>query len=145
MIDLTKLQNQYRVTHEESYKHAGVLDKSAPDFILMYQIIAGKYGEIYPHDDTTLAAYVLGNKRAKRVSRLEGVTAYIDRDGETVFLFKPDNITLLYHISRVIKARKKRKASDTERERLKHIGFQRQAEGLANSPDFYTINEGNEG
>jgi len=124
--------------------HAGELDKADPDFPLMYQIIAGKYGEIYNYDDKHLAVYVIGEKRHKEVSRLDGIQILHDCDGEGVYLFKADNQDLLYTLANVIHAHKKRQVSDKERERLKSLssqyGFKKQDTGIQTSLDFTSIN-----
>ena len=144
MIDLTKLQSRYKVTFEESYKYAGELDRHDPDFPLMYQIIAGKYGELYAYDDTHLAVYVTGQNRHKEVSRLDGIQILHDCDGEGVYLFKTDNPELLDTIATFIHAHKKRRVSNKERERLKSLskqhGFKKHDTDIQTSLNFASIN-----
>lgn len=148
MIDLTKLQNRYRVTFEESYQYAGELDRADPDFPLMYQIIAGKYGEIYAYDDTQLRVYVIGQNRHKEVSRLNGIQTLHDLDSEGVYLFKADNLELLDTIARILHARKKRHLSEKQKgqavERLKKYRFKKQAQTTPKTtqslPDSTPIN-----
>ena len=144
MIDLTKTQIRYKVTFEEGYNYAGELDKTDPDFPLMYQTIAGKYGEIYTYDDTHLAVYVTGQFRHKELSRLEGIKTLHDLDGEGVYLFKADNLELLDTIAKLIHAHKKRHLSEKQKrqavERLKEYRFKKQAMGIQNSLNFTQVN-----
>ena len=144
MIDLNKLQSRYKVTLEESYSYAGELDRSDPDFPLMYQIIAGKYGEVYAYDDTHLAVYVTGQNRHKEVSRLDGIQTLHDCDGEGVYLFKADNPELLDAIAKIIHAHKKRRLSEKQKkqavERLKEYRFKKQATVIQNSLNFTQVN-----
>ena len=123
MIDLTKIQSRYKVSFEESYQHTGELDKSDPDFPLYYQIIAGKYGEIYSYNATNLAIYIIGSKRSQQVSRLKDIKRFRDGDGEAVCLFKADNLDLLYTVCRFIHAHKKKRVSETEKQRLKQLSL----------------------
>jgi hypothetical protein len=144
MIALTKLQSRYRVTFEESYNYAGVLDRADPDFPLMYQIIAGKHGEIYNYDDKHLAVYVTGQNRHKEVSRLDGIQTLHDCDGEGVYLFKANNIELLYTIASLIHAHKKRHLSEKQKasqvERLKEYRFKKLLIGVQGSLKFTQVN-----
>jgi hypothetical protein len=144
MIDLTKLQNRYRVTFEESYYYAGTLDRADPDFPLMYQIIAGRYGEIYNYDDEHLAVYVIGEKRHKEVSRLDGIQLLNDCDGEGVYLFKVDNLELLYTIAEIIHAHKKRRLSEEQKtlqvKRLREYRVKKQIMDTQISLKFTQVN-----
>ncbi|MGC8580007.1 MAG: hypothetical protein ACP5MB_08125 [bacterium] len=144
MIDLTKLQNRYRVSFEESYNYAGELDRADPGFPIMYQIIAGKFGEIYSYDDKHLAVYVIGQYRYKKISRLDGIKTLHDCDGEGVYLFKADNLELLDTLAKIIHARKKRQVSDKEKERLKSLskqyGFKKQTTDAQILLNFTSIN-----
>ena len=149
MIDLSKLQNRYRVTFEESYNYSGEIDKADPDFPLMYQIITGKYGEIYSYDNGHLAVYVTGIKKTQRVSQFAGVKLHKDGDGETVYLFDADNLELLYTIASLIHAHKKRHLSEKQKtvqvERLKEYRFKKQTIGIQNSLNFTQVKEGKQG
>lgn len=152
MVDLTKLQSRYKVSYEESYKSAGELDRADTDFPLMYQIISGKYGEIYAYDNTRLAVYITGQNRHREVSRLDGVMALHSGDGEAVYLFKADNLDLLYTVCRFIHAHKKRRASDTEKKRLKQLSLRygfKKAQTTGSSVEsktvFTSVNEGKQG
>ncbi len=144
MFDLKNLQNRYKVTFDESYKYVGELDRSDPDFPLMYQVIAGKHGEIYAYDDTRLAVYGTGQNRHKEVSRLDSIETLHDGDGEGVYLFKADNLELLDAIAKITHAHKKRQVSIKERERLKSLsrqyGFKKQDTDNHTSLNFASIN-----
>jgi hypothetical protein len=144
MINLLKISDRYVVSFEESYNHAGELDKADPDFPLMYQVIEGKYGEIYAYDDEHLAVYVIGQNRHKKVSRLEGIQLLNDCEDEGVYLFRADNQDLLHTVANIIHAHKKRQVSEKERERLKSLsnqyGFKKQVMDIQNLPDFTSIN-----
>ena len=144
MIDLAKLQSRYKVTFEESYNYAGELDRSDPDFPLMYQIIAGKHGEVYAYDDTRLAVYVRGQIRHKATSKLDGIKTLHNLDGEGVYLFKVDNLELLDTIAMLIHAHKKRHLSEKQKkeavERLKAYRFKKQATGVQDLLTFTQVN-----
>lgn len=145
MFDLKKLQNRYKVIFEESYQYAGELDRVDPDFPFMYQIIAGKHGEIYAYDNNNLAVYVRGSKRSRKTSSLDSVKLHWNGYGEAIYLFKADNLGLLNTIAKIIYAHKKRQVSAKERDRLKTIGFRKQTIDPQNSFNFTTINACTEG
>ncbi len=120
MINLKQQTNKYRVTFEDSYYHAGLIDRADPDFPIYYQIIPGKFGEIYWHSDNRLAVQVNSGKLMSRVSKLKGVETFVEGDGEGIYLFSLD---MLDTIAEIIKARRRRQVSEKERERLAQIGF----------------------
>jgi len=140
MINLLKISDRYVVSFEESYNHAGELGKADPDFPLMYQVIEGKYGEIYAYDDEHLAVYVIGQNRHKKVSRLEGIQLLNDCEDEGVYLFRADNQDLFHTVANIIHAHKKRRLSEEQKalqvERLKEYRFSRLLD-MQKSIQFY--------
>lgn len=114
-----KHQDKYRVAFEDSYYHAGPIDRADSDFPIYYQVIPGKHGEVYWHSDNRFAVQLNSRKLMGRVKRLKGVEAFIEGDGEGVYLFP---LNMLDTIAEIIKARKRRQVTEKMREHLKKVG-----------------------
>ncbi len=122
-VDLRKqLGRRYRVEHEESHRAEYGPHARVDDPWLM--IIPCRYGHVFPHDCTTLAASVDGfPKVAGRLRRLACCQVHQDGDfGELTVLFEVADFP---EVAKIMRPRRRRQLSPTERERLRAVGFKK--------------------
>ena len=109
---------RYRVEYEESYFAEHGLNTRVEDPWLM--IIPGQHGHICPWDETTLA--VSTDRRGsvtKRIAALPYATVVQDGDDGISATFPADRID---EVAQLIKARRRRRLSETEKRRLVEAG-----------------------
>ena len=112
---------QYRVRYEESYyADHGERARGADTWLM---ILLCKYGHIFPHGGTTLAASVDGHTNvAGRMKRLSCCRVQQDGDdGELTVLF---DVADFPKVAAVMRPRRRRRISQAERDRLRAMGFQ---------------------
>ena len=113
---------RYRIDHEESFRAEG-RRAACPELM----ILLCKYGDIYAADGRMLAASVDGHpKIAGKLRRLECGEVVQDGDfGELTATFHMDDFP---KVEKIMRPRRRRQVSPTERERLKAIGFRKGTE-----------------
>lgn len=118
-IDLRRrFGEQYRVTYEESYWAQYGDDARVED--LWLQIIPCRHGHIYPHEGDMLAAST--DKRGRVAAALVAL------DFITVLQDGDDGVNVAFHVNHfeevaaLLKPRRKRHLSETERTRLAEMG-----------------------
>lgn len=119
MINLREYYGkQYKIFLDESWEY--MENKSEEEKPWCYEL-RGKYGLIYPYDDSTLAVMVTSESIKGRLKRnFKGrVATFWDGDGEGVFLFDPG---LIYEIAEMIRARRRRQLSPEAKEKLANRG-----------------------
>jgi len=116
---------RFRVEYEESYHAERGADARADDPWLM--IIPCRFGHIFPHGGSTLAASVDGfPKIAGRLKRLACCRVHHDGDfGELTVLF---DVADFAKVARIMRPRRRRQVSPRERERLRAMGYKKGAQ-----------------
>jgi hypothetical protein len=116
---------RYRVSYEESY-HAERGDGArAADPWLM--IVPCRYGHVFPHGGTMLAASIDGHPNVAGVlRRLPCCRVHQDGDnGELTVLF---DVADFAKVARIMRPRRRRQVSPQERDRLRAMGFPKGAQ-----------------
>jgi len=113
---------RYRVEHEESYVADHGVGARVNDPWL--QIIPCRFGHVFPHGGSTLAASVDGfPKIAGRLKRLSCCRVHQDGDfGELTVRF---DVADFAKVARIMRPRRRRQVSLRERERLRAMGYQK--------------------
>jgi hypothetical protein len=125
-VDLReRFGRRYRIEYEPSYAAEYGVNARVHDPWLT--IIPCRYGHIFPHGGSTLAASVDGfPKIAGRLKRLTCCRVHQDGDfGELTVLF---NAADFAKVARIMRPRRRRRVSQRERERLREMGFQKGAQ-----------------
>ena len=122
-IDLKeRFGRRYRIGYDESYHAEHGLNARIHDPWLM--IVVCKFGRIFPHGGTTLAASVDGYpKVAGRLRRLSCCRVHQDGDfGELTVVF---HVADFPKVAKILRPRRRRQVSPRERERLRAMGFKK--------------------
>ena len=123
VIDLReRFGRRYRVGYEPSYRAEHGPNARIHDSWLM--IIPCRFGHVFPHGGSTLAASVDGfPKIAGRLKRLTCCRVHQDGDfGELTVLF---DVADFAKVARIMRPRRRRQVSPRERERLMAMGFKK--------------------
>ena len=112
---------RFRIAYEESYRAAYGPGATRQDPWLM--IVPCRYGHIFPHGGTMLAASIDGHPNvAGQLRRLACCRVHQDGDGgELTVVFDVADIA---KVARIMRPRRRRQVSDRERDRLRRMGFQ---------------------
>ncbi len=113
---------RYKVQFEESYFAEHGQNARVEDPVLM--VIACRFGHIYPNGGDVLAGSIDGHpKMATRMRRLPCCRVHQDGDdGELTVLF---NVADFDRVARIMRPRRRRQISETERERLRAMGYKK--------------------
>ena len=131
MINLKDLaDDRYRTVLDESYQ-----DDTARQSKLWYFRIPCQHGFISVHGSETLAAWTGSPRMVEKLIAIPEVEVHQRGDSEVRVLFGPDRLD---DVASVLKARRKRKISEAERQRLATVGkahlFPRRTEPLRDAP-----------
>ena len=122
-IDLkARFDKRYRVVYEESYyaDHGDGARREDP----WLMILLCRYGHIFPHGGTTLAASVDGHPNvAGQLRRLKCCRVHQDGDhGELTARF---DVADFAEVAQIMRPRRRRLVSAEQRERLRAMGFKK--------------------
>lgn len=116
---------RFKVAYEETYY--AEYGRGARIEDAWYMVMMCRYGHVFPHGGTTLAASVDGHpKVAGRLKKLSCCRVQQDGDfGELTAVF---DVADFERVAQVMRPRRRRRVSEKERARLREIGFKRRAQ-----------------